>query len=187
MSTATQAPKQLKPIRIPSAEIARLAKGHMLFAQAALEVMAPGGAITLTSSWRPSAPNGRNPAYESSKAPPVSRSGRAIARTGEEKGIRLQCDRAGILDSHARDATAGGADRALTVPFGRQGTGWEVAYAALFLISNESSYVNAHTLSSMPAIWRGSCGPNLQRRMAGDAVFAAMPNSPIIHLLGNRS
>jgi NAD(P)-dependent dehydrogenase (short-subunit alcohol dehydrogenase family) len=32
------------------------------------------------------------------------------------------------------------------VPFGRQGTGWEVAYAALFLISNESSYVNAHTL-----------------------------------------
>ena len=38
------------------------------------------------------------------------------------------------------------ADRALTLPFGRQGTGWEVAYAALFLISNESSYVNAHTL-----------------------------------------
>ena len=32
------------------------------------------------------------------------------------------------------------------MPFGRQGTGWEVAYAALFLISNESSYVSAHTL-----------------------------------------
>jgi NAD(P)-dependent dehydrogenase (short-subunit alcohol dehydrogenase family) len=32
------------------------------------------------------------------------------------------------------------------VPFGRQGTGWEVAYAALFLISKESSYVNARTL-----------------------------------------
>ena len=26
------------------------------------------------------------------------------------------------------------------------GTAWEVAYAVLFLISNESSYVNAHTL-----------------------------------------
>ena len=36
--------------------------------------------------------------------------------------------------------------RAVTVPFGRQGTGWEVAYAALFLISKESSYVNARTL-----------------------------------------
>jgi NAD(P)-dependent dehydrogenase (short-subunit alcohol dehydrogenase family) len=34
----------------------------------------------------------------------------------------------------------------VTVPFGRQGTGWEVAFAALFLISNESSYVNVHTL-----------------------------------------
>jgi hypothetical protein len=34
----------------------------------------------------------------------------------------------------------------VTVLFGRQGTGWEVAYAALFLISNESCYVNAHTL-----------------------------------------
>jgi enoyl-[acyl-carrier-protein] reductase (NADH) len=28
----------------------------------------------------------------------------------------------------------------------RQGTGSEVAYAALFLISNESSCINAHTL-----------------------------------------
>jgi hypothetical protein len=32
------------------------------------------------------------------------------------------------------------------VPFGRHGTGWEVVCAALFLISNESSYANAHTL-----------------------------------------
>jgi hypothetical protein len=36
-----------------------------------------------------------------------------------------------------RDASRRRADRAVTVPFGRQGTGWEVAYAALFLISNE--------------------------------------------------
>ena len=45
-----------------------------------------------------------------------------------------------------RDASRRRSDRAVTVPFGRQGAGWEVAYAALFLISNESSYVNAHTL-----------------------------------------
>jgi NAD(P)-dependent dehydrogenase (short-subunit alcohol dehydrogenase family) len=36
--------------------------------------------------------------------------------------------------------------RAVTVPFDRQGTGREAAYAALLLISNESSYVNSHTL-----------------------------------------
>jgi NAD(P)-dependent dehydrogenase (short-subunit alcohol dehydrogenase family) len=35
---------------------------------------------------------------------------------------------------------------AVTVPFNRQGAGREMAHAALFLISNESSYVNAHTL-----------------------------------------
>jgi NAD(P)-dependent dehydrogenase (short-subunit alcohol dehydrogenase family) len=56
-------------------------------------------------------------------------------------------DRAG-LHGHptGRDASRRRSDRTLTMPFGRQGTGWEVAYAALFLISNESSYVNAHTL-----------------------------------------
>jgi NAD(P)-dependent dehydrogenase (short-subunit alcohol dehydrogenase family) len=45
-----------------------------------------------------------------------------------------------------RDASRRRTDRAVTVPFGRQATGREVAYTALFLISNESSYVNAHTL-----------------------------------------
>ena len=45
-----------------------------------------------------------------------------------------------------RDASRRRADRVVTVPFGRQGTGWEVAYAALFLISKGSSYVNARTL-----------------------------------------
>jgi hypothetical protein len=32
------------------------------------------------------------------------------------------------------------------VPFGRYGSGWEVAYAARLLIPNESFCVNAHTL-----------------------------------------
>jgi len=44
------------------------------------------------------------------------------------------------------DASRRRSDRAVTVPFGRQGNGWEAVYAALFLISNESSYVNAHRL-----------------------------------------
>jgi NAD(P)-dependent dehydrogenase (short-subunit alcohol dehydrogenase family) len=34
----------------------------------------------------------------------------------------------------------------MTVSFNRQGTGWEIACAAQFLISNESSYVTAQTL-----------------------------------------
>ena len=37
-------------------------RSHMLFAQKALEVMSPGGAITLTSSMASQRANGRNPA-----------------------------------------------------------------------------------------------------------------------------
>ncbi|MBR0870545.1 SDR family oxidoreductase [Bradyrhizobium tropiciagri] len=121
-------------------------RSHMLFAQKALEVMAPGGAIILISSMASQRSGGRNPAYESSKAAQIAL-GRAIARAGEEKGIRCNVIAPGFMDTPmGRDASRRRSDRAVTVPFGRQGTGWEVAYTALFLISNESSYVNAHTL-----------------------------------------
>jgi NAD(P)-dependent dehydrogenase (short-subunit alcohol dehydrogenase family) len=121
-------------------------RSHMLFAQKALEVMAPGGAIILMSSMASQRANGRNPAYESSKAAQIAL-GRAIARAGEPKGIRCNVIAPGFMDTPmGRDASRRRSDRAVTVPFGRQGTGWEVAYAALFLISNESSYVNAQTL-----------------------------------------
>jgi NAD(P)-dependent dehydrogenase (short-subunit alcohol dehydrogenase family) len=50
-------------------------------------------------------------------------------RACEEKGIRRNV-----------------IDRAVKVPFGRQGAGWEIACTALFLISNEKFYVNAHGL-----------------------------------------
>ncbi len=66
------------------------------------------------------------------------------------------------------DASCRRSHRALTVPFGRQGTGWEVAYAALFLISNESSYVNAHTLFM-------DCGI---ARLGGNAHFLFIRNFP---------
>jgi len=121
-------------------------RSHMLFAQKALEMMSPGGAIILMSSMASQRGNGRNPGYESSKAAQIALS-RAIARAGEEKGVRCNVIAPGFMDTPmGRDASRRRADRALTVPFGRQGTGWEVAYAALFLISNESSYINAHTL-----------------------------------------
>src|SRR5204863_5108160 len=102
-------------------------RSHMLFAQKALEVMSPGGAITLTSSMASQRANGRNPAYESSKAAQIAL-GRAIARAGEDKGIRCNVIAPGFMDTPmGRDASRRRADRAVTVPFGRQGTGWEVA------------------------------------------------------------
>jgi NAD(P)-dependent dehydrogenase (short-subunit alcohol dehydrogenase family) len=121
-------------------------RSHMLFAQAALELMSPGGSIVLMSSLASQRNTGRNPAYESSKAAQLALA-RAIAVAGEPKGIRCNAVLPGLMDTPmGRDATRKRPNRALAVPFGRQGTGWEVAYATLYLVSHESSYVNGHAL-----------------------------------------
>ncbi|MCR0985662.1 SDR family NAD(P)-dependent oxidoreductase [Roseomonas populi] len=121
-------------------------RSNMLFAQQALRVMAPGGAIVLISSLASHRAASRNPAYEASKAAQVALA-RSIARAGEPMGIRCNSVAPGLMDTPmGRDASRNRPSRAAFVPFGRQGTGWEVAYAALFLISNEASYVNGHCL-----------------------------------------
>ncbi len=118
-------------------------RSHMLFAQAGLEVMEPGSSIVLMSSLAAHRNTGRNPAYESSKAAQVALA-RAIAVAGEAKAIRCNAVCPGLMDTPmGRDATRRRPNRAVAVPFGRQGTGWEVAYASLFLMSHEASYVNA--------------------------------------------
>ncbi len=121
-------------------------RSHMFFAQAALPAMEAGGSIVLMSSLASLRNPSRNPAYESSKAAQVALA-RAIAVAGEPKGIRCNSVLPGLMDTPmGRDATRKRPNRAVAVPFGRQGTGWEVAYATLYLISHESSYVNGHAL-----------------------------------------
>ncbi|WP_458098482.1 SDR family NAD(P)-dependent oxidoreductase [Roseomonas sp. WA12] len=121
-------------------------RSNMLFAQEGLRVMEPGGAIVLISSLASQRATSRNPAYESSKAAQVALA-RSIARAGEPRGIRCNSIAPGLMDTPmGRDASRNRADRAAMVPFGRQGTGWEVGYAALFLLSHEASYVNGHCL-----------------------------------------
>ncbi|KAK65348.1 KR domain protein [Bordetella bronchiseptica MO211] len=121
-------------------------RSHMLFSRAAMPILAPGSTIVLMSSLASLRVLGKNPAYESSKAAQVSLA-RSIAATGEPFGIRCNSVLPGLMDTPmGRDATRRRPDRAASVPFGRQGTGWEVAYACLFLTSDESSYVNGHAL-----------------------------------------
>lgn len=121
-------------------------RSHMLFAQKALTVMDAGAAIVLISSLASQRAAGGNPAYESSKAAQLALA-RSIAKAGESRGIRCNAVAPGLMDTPmGRDATRRRPNRAAAVPFGRQGTGWEVAYATLFLISNESSYVNGECL-----------------------------------------
>lgn len=78
------------------------------------------------------------------------------------KGIRANCVLPGYIDtpfirrdingkpSYAYKGYASAeeyaADRHKVIPMGRMGTGWDVAYAALFFASDESAYVTAQML-----------------------------------------
>ena len=118
-------------------------RSHMLYAQKALEVMDDGGSIVFISSLAAYRVVVNQPAYEVSKAGILTLA-RSVAKAGEPRGIRSNCILPGLIDTplgrlEGRRRT----DRARTVPFGRQGTGWEVAYPVVFLLSHEASYVNA--------------------------------------------
>jgi short-subunit dehydrogenase len=121
-------------------------RSHMLFARKALEVMDEGSSIILVSSLAALRPGSRQTAYEASKAAQLQLT-RSIALEGEPRGIRCNCLVLGLIDTGmGRDEGRRRPDRALNMPFGRQGTGWEVGYAALFLLSREASYVNAQDM-----------------------------------------
>jgi NAD(P)-dependent dehydrogenase (short-subunit alcohol dehydrogenase family) len=121
-------------------------RSHMLFSQRAIEVMSPGGSIVVLSSMASQRAAGGNPAYECSKAAQLALV-RAVARAGETKGIRANAIAPGYVDTPmGRDASRRSSNRAQVVPFGRQATGWEVGYSALFLMSHEASYINATTI-----------------------------------------
>lgn len=122
-------------------------KAHMFVAKHAMASMSDGGALVFISSLASKLPASRQPAYEASKAalPALCR---AAALEGQAKGIRANVVSPGLIDTPmGRAASARRPDRtARALPFQRQGTGWEVANAALFLISHDASYVNGHDL-----------------------------------------
>jgi NAD(P)-dependent dehydrogenase (short-subunit alcohol dehydrogenase family) len=122
-------------------------KAHMFVAKHAMAVMAPGGAMVFISSLASKLPLSRQPAYEASKAalPALCR---AAALEGQANGMRANVVSPGLIDTPmGRAASARRPDRAARpLPFERQGTGWEVAHAALFLISHDASYVNGQDL-----------------------------------------
>ncbi|MGE3244900.1 MAG: SDR family NAD(P)-dependent oxidoreductase [Beijerinckiaceae bacterium] len=78
------------------------------------------------------------------------------------KGVRANCVLPGYIDTPFIRRDIGGkpsytykgytsaedyaADRNKVIPMGRMGTGWDVAYAALFFASDESAYVTAQML-----------------------------------------
>ncbi|HEY8539829.1 MAG TPA: SDR family oxidoreductase [Steroidobacteraceae bacterium] len=122
-------------------------RGPMLCCREALDVLEPGGAIVLISSTAALKASTRHVGYDASKAA-LGGLMRNVALEGAPKGIRVNSVAPGLVDTPmGRAASAARPSRNLTqLPFGRMATAWEVAYAALFFISDESVYVNAQTL-----------------------------------------
>jgi NAD(P)-dependent dehydrogenase (short-subunit alcohol dehydrogenase family) len=121
-------------------------RSHMWFAKAALPVLDVGSAIALISSRAGMQAGSHMPAYDVSKGAQYQLT-RTIALEGEPRAIRCNCVIAGLMDTPmGRDEGRKRPSRAAKVAFGRQGTGWDIAYAVLFMLSRESSYINAQCL-----------------------------------------
>lgn len=122
-------------------------RSHMLACKYALPLLQPGGSIVFISSTASVRPGTRIPSYDASKAA-LAALCRHVALEGEEPGIRANVLALGPVDTPlGRSASRARPSRSTQrLPFGREGTAWEAAYATLFLLSNESSFVNAQVL-----------------------------------------
>jgi NAD(P)-dependent dehydrogenase (short-subunit alcohol dehydrogenase family) len=123
-------------------------RSHFLVARAALDHMAEGSSFVFISSVAGLRPGSRLPAYDASKAG-LAGLCRHVAIEAAPRGVRANVLAPGLIDTPlGRVATAGRPSRARTpVPLGRQGTAWEVASVAVFLLSDDASYVTGQVLA----------------------------------------
>jgi NAD(P)-dependent dehydrogenase (short-subunit alcohol dehydrogenase family) len=122
-------------------------RAHFLVAKAALPQLSDDAAIVFISSVAGLGPGSQLPAYDASKAG-IFGLCRHVALEGSRRGVRANVVVPGLIDTPlGRLASRGRPSRDRTpVPLGRQGTAWEVAYATVFLLSNEASYITGQML-----------------------------------------
>jgi NAD(P)-dependent dehydrogenase (short-subunit alcohol dehydrogenase family) len=120
-------------------------RSHFLGCRQAMETMEPGSAIVLVGSIaaREVMPI---PSYGASKAGLESLCRQAAVEGAP--GIRVNLLMPGLIDTAlGRMASQLSPLREqVRIPARRQGTAWEIAYAALYLLSAESSYVTGQSL-----------------------------------------
>ncbi len=122
----------------------------MLASQAAIPAMIAGGGgaivnISSIAAWRP---RGLTP-YATSKGA-VEALTRGLAADHARDGIRVNCVAPGPVYT-PMVAAAGMSDevrerRRKASPLGIEGSGWDIAYASLFLVSDEARYVTGVVL-----------------------------------------
>ena len=122
-------------------------RAHFLIARAALPRLQTGAALVFVSSVASLKPGTGMPSYDASKAG-LAGLCRHVGFEGAHRGIRANIVVPGLIDTPlGRVASRGRPSRARTaIPLGRQGTAWEVAYATMFLLGAESSYVTGQQL-----------------------------------------
>ena len=123
-------------------------RGPMLCCREGLSRIEDGGSIVFISSVAALKAGSRMAVYDSSKAA-LGGLMRNIAHEGAQRGIRANLVYPGLVDTpNGRSAGEGRPSRGRArIPFGRQATAWEVAYAVLFFLSDESVYITAQTLA----------------------------------------
>lgn len=122
-------------------------RAHFLLAKAALPRLTNGGSLVFIASIAGLVPGSLMPAYDASKAGLLGLC-RHVGLEGARRGVRANVVAPGLIDTPlGRLASRGRRSRERTpVPLGRQGTGWEVAYPTIFLLSDEASYITGQTL-----------------------------------------
>ena len=120
-------------------------RSHFLGCREALDALDDGGAVLLMGSVasREVMPL---PSYAASKAALEALCRQAAVEAAPRLRVNLLLP--GLIDtSLGRMASRlSPARERVKIPAGRQGTGWEVAYAALYLLDPESAYVTGQTL-----------------------------------------
>ena len=121
-------------------------RSHFLVVKAALPLMS-GGAIVFIGSLAGLRPGTFSPSYDASKAGVIALC-RHTAMEGSPRGVRANVVAPGLIDTPmGRGASRARPERdRARVPLGRQGTAWEVAWATVFLLSDEASYITAQVL-----------------------------------------
>jgi NAD(P)-dependent dehydrogenase (short-subunit alcohol dehydrogenase family) len=124
-------------------------RAHFLVCRAALPLMPEHSAAVLISSVAGVRAGSGSPSYDSSKAALFGLC-RHVAREGARRQVRANAVVPGLIDTpmgRAASAQRPSRERAAArIPLGRQGTAWEIAYATVFLLSSEASYITGETL-----------------------------------------
>lgn len=122
-------------------------RSHFLIARASLPVLDDGGSLVFIGSAASLRAGTRFPAYDASKAALFGVC-RHVALEGAPRGVRANHVIPGPVDTPlGRYGNAQVASRSqIQFPLGRQASAWDIAYATVFMLSGEASYITGESL-----------------------------------------